>query len=185
MTLLQRFDDLIRLDWRLAREGSCWLVREPGAGHDLLRICGGRSLVFSLDRQGSDPFPYIKENTSLSGMRSVCDALVVTHVNGRDYVFAVEMKTGQSRNAEKQIESAKLFIEGINGLLRTHGHWSGDVTFCGVLSFKPRSQERKGTTARTPLPRPERNAAGIMLFRLKNHRRIDIPDLVTALEDAA
>ncbi len=185
MNLVTQFDNMIEAKIRLEREGGEWQLRETGAGatHTLLRIKGAQSLAFTLDKSGLDPFPFIKSNTVLSGMRSVCDAIAAVQVDDKPVIVAIEMKSSKSgeADAKKQLCRAKLFIDWLMSALTTNGHWGGGYEFCGVISLKPRSQERKGTTARTPLPSPIQHASGFKIFLLENHPTLDLVSLVNAM----
>lgn len=184
-TLTSCLDALIPADWKLKREGSYWQVSEPGAGNNLFEISGGPSVAFSLDRKEINAFPFW--GTALAGVRQVNDALVVAQVDGKAYVAAVEMKTspGATGDALKQIESGHFFIEWAAQLLRFHGHCANDYTFFGIVSLKPRSQPRKGTSRRCaelPAPRPSPHGSRYPVFVLENHPRASIADFVKQLE---
>lgn len=101
--------------------------------------------------------------------------------DGRAYAIAIEMKTGDEGKAEQQIQNGRLLLDWLFGLLGLHGHWRGNYCFCGVISFKPRRQERKGTTARNPLPEPTGNRWGYPVFRLYNHPRLNLADILESL----
>jgi hypothetical protein len=177
------FERLIHPDWLLERQGSEWLLREPQAGekqHGLLTIHGCKSLAFSLDKPGADPWPFLNSATH-PGIRGICDALVLVQKEGRAYAIAIEMKTKDEGRAERQIENARLFLNWLFGLLDLHSHWRGQYLFCGVISFKPRRQERKGATARTPLPAPQKSHRGYWIFRLRNHPRLNLADVLQSL----
>lgn len=186
MSLLQTFEDLIDPDWRLERKGGEWVVSEPGSEHSSLWISGTRSFAFSLDHKTEDRFPFMRENTPLAGMRSTCDAIVIATNRDETMVVAVEMKTKESDKAKalKQIESGRLLVEWLCDLLRFHGHWHGTYRFCGIISLKPRRQERKGTTSRRTapvLPPAETSRNSDPVYVLKNHPRLNLADLAKSI----
>ena len=154
--LVRCFEQLIHPEWLLERQGGEWLLRESqarGNQHSLLRIQGGPSLAFSLDKSGSDPWPFLGDK--LPGIRKVSDAIVLTQKQDRAYVIAIEMKSRDESKASQQIHNARLFIDWLFKLLETRRHWQGRYEFCGIISFRPRNQERRGTTARAAdLPKP-------------------------------
>jgi hypothetical protein len=185
MNLVTQFDKLIEDSIRLERDGSEWQLCETSAGatHTLLRIKGGQSLAFTLDMSGINLWPFIKGNTPLTGMRSVCDAIAAVQVGDKPVIVAIEMKSSKSgeASAKKQLCRAKLFIDWLMKLLEANGHWHGLYEFCGVISLKPRRQERKGTSGRTLLPSPIQHASGFKMFLLENHPKLDLVSLVSAL----
>ena len=184
-TLTNSFDALIPDEWKLARNGNLWRVPEPDAGNSLFEVSGGQSIAFSLDKKGSDAFPFF--SAALAGVRQVTDALVVAQINGKAYVAAIEMKTSPSAKADalKQIEAGRFFIAWATQLLSFHGHCANDYTFFGIVSLKPRSQPRKGTSRRCaelPAPAPSPHGMRYPVFVLENHPRASIADFVKKLE---
>lgn len=181
------FERLIHSDWWLKRDKGEWILSESQAkaGQNAeLRIHGGPSLAFSLDKPGANPWPFLNEATH-AGIRSICDALVIIEKDGFACVIAVEMKTKDEGNAENQIENGRLLLQWLFDLLNIHGHWRTEYQFCGVISFKPRRLERKGTTARTTFPKPETSRRGYPIFRLLNHPRLNLIELISHLDNPA
>jgi hypothetical protein len=188
MSLVAQFDKLIASDWKLPRNGNFWQVQEPDSGHCLFEVGGGQSLAFSLDKKGSDCFPFFS-SAAQTGMRQVNDAIVVAEVDGQPYVMAVEMKTSSKDKpkALRQIESGRCLVDWMEQLLRFHGHAGSPAIFCGVVSLKPRKQERKGASRRgAELPMPQNSPHGdYPVFVLANHPRASVQDLVRKLLEAA
>ena len=188
MSLVAQFEQLIASDWRLPRDGNFWQVQEPDSGHSLFEIGGGQSLAFSLDKKGMDCFPFFSSSAQ-AGIRQVNDAIVVAEVGGQPYVIAVEMKTTRKDKSKalKQIESGRCLFEWMERLLLFHVHAGSQASFCGIVSLKPRKQERKGTTRRgAELPMPENSPHGdYPVFVLENHPRASVQELVKKLADAA
>lgn len=185
-SLVQCLEDLIDNDWMLERSSSRWLVKESGnkSTHNLLEVTGGKSIAFSLDRPGSNAFPFMRPNTRLGGMRSVCDAIVIALLDGMPLVVMIEMKSTKKGDAEMQIQRTRAFMGWIVELLRINGHCAAKLKMCGVISFKPRQQERKGTTSHASMPKPcFKN--DLPVFQLKNHPRINLVDIASALKKAA
>lgn len=184
MNLVSQLDKLIEDSIRLERNGAEWCLHEssPRATHTLLRLRGGPALAFSLDIPGKDLFPFFKAGTPLAGMRSVCDAFAVVQVQDRALIMAIEMKSSSSgeADAKRQLSRAKCFIEWLIDSLTLNGHWYGTWDFCGIISLKPRRQERKGATSRTQLPSPKEHA-GFKFFVLENHPVLDLLTLAHAL----
>jgi hypothetical protein len=186
MSWVAHFDELIAPDFRLPRNGSLWQIHEPGAGNCLFEINGGASVGFTLDQSGKNVFPYF--NTQPAGMQQVNDGLVVAEVEGQAYVVAIEMKTSNSdRNRSKalrQIHAARCFVQWVEQLSRLNGYGAGEYKFVGVISLKPRSQPRKGTTSRQqdiPAPAPSPHG-GYPVFMLENHPRTSVQELVKKLK---
>jgi hypothetical protein len=185
MSLVSAFDELIDPEWKLARSYNYWQITEPGSQHSLLEIGGGKSYAFSLDhREKRERFPFFRANPQ-RGMRKANDAIIIAEYDGRLFVISVEMKTSinDKSSALKQIESGRHFVNWIDNLFRLYGHWQGEYLFFGVLSLKPRRQEKKGTTRRSAeLPDPEKCAGGYPVFVLANHPRVLVSDLIKKLD---
>lgn len=185
--LVTAFERLIPPNFVLTRQGSYWIVVEPGAGNSRFEISGGKSHAFTLDQEGMNVFPFF--SNALNGMKSVNDAIVVAVVGEDTFVVAVEMKTsrGQTGDALKQIESGRLFAAWVRQLLSFYGHWTGgSCKFFGVVSLKPRKQVRKGSTMRSaelPVPVQSNHGGGYPCFVLENHPRVSIADLVKKIMD--
>ncbi len=181
-TLVNSFDTLICSEFKLQRSGNFWRIQEPEAGNSLFEIGGCQSTAFSLDQKGQNVFPFFTFETQ--GIRQVNDALVVAQVDDKFYVVAIEMKTstGESK-ALRQIESGRFFIEWAVSVLRFVKACSDDYIFFGVVSFKPRNQPRKSGSRRSAeLPIPSVSPHGSYpVFRLRNHPRTSIIDLVRKL----
>jgi hypothetical protein len=180
--LVTAFQSLIPSRFVLSRNGSYWVVEEPGAGNSRFEIACGVSQAFTLDQDGLKVFPFFSD--ALRGLHAVNDAIVVAVVAGETYVVAVEMKTspGKTADALKQIESGRLFAAWARELLSFHGHWKGGACkFFGVVSLKPRNQVRKGSTSRSaelPIPTMSPHGGRYPCFVLENHPRVSVADLV-------
>ncbi len=184
MSLAAAFDALIDPTWQLVRTDGFWQLQEPGSPHSLLEIGGSKSYAFSLDhRENRERFPFFRANPQ-KGMRKANDAIVIADLNEQAFVVSIEMKRSISdkRDALKQIESGRHFVNWIDNLFRLHGHWRGQYRFFGIISLKPRRQEKKGTTRRSAeLPQPETCPYGYPVFTLTNHPRVFLPDLIHKL----
>lgn len=177
--LIFAFQSLIPKNFLLQKNGSYWVVLEPGAANNKFEISGGLSQAFSLEGRGA-VFPFFAHG--LKGVQSVNDAIVLAVVDGEPYVVAVEMKSSANKvpDALKQIESGRRFVAWARGLLSLHGHWpGGQCKFFGVVSLTPRRQVSKGATRRSAeLPAPDLHGFGFQYFVLGNHPRVSIADLV-------
>jgi len=188
--LVKCFEQLIHPDWKLPRDGSLWILTEPKNQNKQdknyqIELIGGPSFAFSLDQPGTDPWPFIMNAEDMRGMRKVCDALIVMQRDEQNYVIALEMKSNNEGKAERQIASSHLLINWLIDLLKLHNHWNGKWNFCGVISFTPRNQERKGATAKkTPVPKPSSSHWGYPVYRLHNHKRLDLVDLINSVDKA-
>lgn len=178
--LVTAFQQLVPASFALTRENNYWVLVEPRAPNGRFELSAGQSYGFTLDKPGVDAFPFC--SNALKGVKSVNDALVVAKVNDEVYVVAVEMKSseGQITDAVKQIESGRLFVAWVRQLLSLHGHWHGGACkFFGVVSLKPRSQSRKGTSTRGGvLPAPQTARGGYPYFVLTNQPRTSVEDLI-------
>lgn len=182
------FQGLISSDFVLPRDGNCWRIEEPGAGNSRFEIAGGKSQAFTLDRVGSNVFPFF--SSALPGVKAVNDGIVISVVNDETYVVAIEMKTSRNNVGEalRQIESGRLFALWAKALLSFNGHGPGTpCKFFGVVSLKPRRQTRKGCTSRSAeLPKPcdSPHGGGYPCFVLENHPRVSTFDLVEKIKAA-
>ncbi len=182
MSLVNTFDALIQDDWKLPRDGAFWLIREENnTSNPLLKVTGAKATGFSLDKSGAKPWPFLK---ALEGVLKVCDGIVVSQIEGRSYVLAIEMKSDNTTKAGKQIYSTWLLTEWLRGLLKLHGHWDGDWRFCGVISSTPRRQESKGTSRHVPSLQVYRDPPKYPLIHLRNQQKLNLIDLDNALEAA-
>lgn len=187
--LVNAFKELVPANFVLSREGGLWIVSETKAGNDKLEIGGVASHAFALDGASRGKvFPFF--SNALKGMQSVNDAIIVATVGEEHYVIGVELKTSNSGDALKQIESGRLFVSWVRELLRFYKHWSGgQYYFFGIVSMKPRKQIRKGLTTRgggAELPDPIKPHGTVLFpyFVLKNHPKINIQDFVKKLKAA-
>ena len=150
--LVDVFENLIQEDWRLLREDAAWLVQEKNNEKDpsknqILALTGTKMLGFSLDHNDirKNPWPYFKP---LKGIMRVNDAIIITRIQETHYVIAVELKSNNSGQANKQIKSAWYLMEYIRAILELNEHWKEGWVFCGLISSICRRQERKGTSRR-------------------------------------
>lgn len=190
--LITCFESLIPPQWKLSRENNYWQIMEDdsSAKNRLFQISSGKSVAFSLDKKENNLnlFPFFSEQ--LSGVRQVNDALIVFGGEDQSYIVAVEMKTSLNKKKEamKQIESGRLFMNWVIQLLWFHGHYSDSAVplFIGIVSLTPRQQPRKGSTRRcAELPDSETSPYGdYPVFLLKNHPRASISDLLKKLPNS-
>lgn len=174
--LVSVFESLIEDDWHLERQGSNWIVREHNLSstNSVLHVFGAQAIGFSLDQQGRAPWPFMK---GLKGMHRVCDAIIVAHLDGNEYVIAIEMKSSNTGGANKQIRSARVFVQWLLDLLKLNDHWKDTWRFCGVISSTPRRQIRKGTTRRAKEPLEVVSGSEYPVVHLKNRTRLNLHDL--------
>ncbi|MBS1139192.1 MAG: hypothetical protein H6R13_645 [Proteobacteria bacterium] len=173
--LVNIFGQLIHENWKLECKDADWFVRENSKTENPeLRISGASALGFSLDKgDGSDPWPFL---AALPGMRKVCDAILVTQIEDVSYVIAVEMKSGNTGKAPKQIASTWHFTEWLRELLKLNGHWDCDWKFCGLISSTPRRQEKKGTSRRRLKMTVNESSKGYRVAHICNERRLNLWD---------
>jgi hypothetical protein len=126
-SLIASYQALIPSGYLLPNQGGFWQLFEEDkqAGHTHFQIAGGRSVAFSLDKKGVNIFPFF--SSQLTGVCQVNDGLLVSDVDGQTYIVAIEMKTSETdkKDALKQIESGRLFVNWVIQLLRFHGHYLG------------------------------------------------------------
>lgn len=207
--LVECFRQLLVPDCIIPNEGAKWIIQEEqrGAENNWLELRGGPALVFSLDRSGFDPLPFIRSKSyptdkeatiyarlydrvePLAGVRQVCDALAVLQKNDVACIIAIEMKSKNAGHAECQIENSRLLVmEWLISSLKLYGHLPRyrKIDFYGVISFTPRNQERKGAGARAAdLPKPTRSRHGYDIFHLRNHPRLDLARILDSSESKA
>jgi hypothetical protein len=182
------FDDLISDAWRLERKGAYWIVREAAkdSNNKEVSIGGCPTIAFSLDKTGENPLPFVKDNCPKSGIRSVCDAMIVFIHQERTYFCAMDLKSGKEGDATRQIETGRHLFQWLIGLAHLNGHWPDvDLNDCffGIVNLAPRNQIRKGVTQRSAeIPAPDLSPFGAYkIFRLRNHPRVTLPLLVGQL----
>lgn len=182
MDLVSAFRELIHADYRLAQDAGHWVVQEsqPQTLNPEVRIAAGGALGFTLDRSGKNPLAFIKENTSLQGMRSFCDAIVVCDVNPQPVVLLLEMKSKNDGQARQQIQRSKKLVEWLLGLLALNGHCRETPQFMAVISKGTRRQERKGTTVRRAQLPTSTPLDGMPCWTLMNQRVVHLADLLKA-----
>jgi len=174
-TLVKVFDSLIDHAWCLERRDSDWFVREHNKTETPeLKVFGAKAFGFSLDQAGKTPWPFLQ---AMKGVRSVCDAVVVTCVEDCHYVVAIEMKSSNTSKAGKQIKGTRLLAQWLLDVLALHGHWTEEWKFCGVISCTPRRQERKGTTRRVREAIDMDKVSDYPVAYLKNRNRLNLHDL--------
>lgn len=172
-SLVDVFERLIEDDWKLEHKDADWLIREENkTANPEMRITGVKAVGFSLDQRGKNPWPFL---ANLAGVKKVCDAILVARIEDIHYVIAVEMKSGNTNKAPKQIASAHHFVEWLRGLLRLHDHWKDGWTFCGLISASPRKTERKGTSRRK-LDMSVSRSRGYAIATIRNQRRLNLID---------
>lgn len=182
------FEEVIDSKWKLKKNGSNVIVYET---HKLsknkeIKIGGAPLVGFSLDKAGQDPFPIFNSGTAKKGMKSVCDAMVVTQYNGDTYFFSLDMKSKKGAGAFKQIESGRILFDWVMNLVMCHGHTSASFNtpkFFGIVSLPPRNQQRKTLSRRSAdIPAPkDSHCKTYKVFTLPYHPSISIPKLIEAL----
>lgn len=175
-SIVEVFEQVICRDWLIERHNSDWYVREHNiTSNPVLKLFGAKAFGFSLE--GRIVWPFMNQ---LQGLHKVCDAIIVAEVDNTAFVVAVEMKSNNIGSATTQISNSWLFMEWLGGLLESHMKFRRDWLFCGLISYTPRRQERKGTSRRRPDISISNSGPYPVAF-IKNRVRLNILDLRNAL----
>lgn len=181
--LLQKFRELIHVDFILSQEAGYWKVIEtaPSALNKEVEIGGCKSFGFSLDKDGVEPWAFIKPNTTLAGMKQVCDSVVIAHDEDNDYIIAMDLKSTRSGSARKQIRSTKILVDWIIELMRQHNHWNGNYKFIGIINKVGRSQPKKRTSRRSNSVLVSQVEGEICFFELTDVKRVQLKEIISNL----
>ncbi len=143
--MIELFPRTIDSRYHLHRERKYWLLQEKQ--HDIRLLSPSRqSFGFSLD----DPDP---ENVPLAffGRRppkyitKMCDGMVAVLRRDQLYLFAVEIKTADKGDANRQLVNGRLFWRWLMSLYRRHGCLPGTVNVfhVGLLVWQPKQKVRQ------------------------------------------
>ncbi|MBT9097832.1 hypothetical protein KFZ76_08940 [Methylovulum psychrotolerans] len=99
------------------------------------------------------------EKTSISGLRSKNDAIIICEKDGKAFVFLIELKSKDTGKYLQQLKLSKLFVNFVidrfnciksindNKLDKHHGFIKEDIEFRGIL-FRCRNRQDKGGTSK-------------------------------------
>lgn len=171
-SLVELFEQLIHEEWRLETEGNQWVIRETQqTNNPELRIGGCRSLGFSLDKAGTNPWPFIK-SAAPKGIRSACDGIIIAERENQTVIFAVELKSGSEGKAHKQLTSSRYLIDYLCKLLTLHTTWSGEYIFAAIIASTPtRRTVNKRPTAKDLFP----------IYPIENQSTVKLTDFMDKL----
>lgn len=96
-----------------------------------------------------------KDKGGLDGLRQFCDYILLMEKNNKLYVFLIELKSGNPKDAGKQLDAAEIFMDYIRRTAEriklTNGFTSFDssnirtakVLVCGTNGAKPKTKKSK------------------------------------------
>ncbi len=138
--------------YHLHREQRRWLVRDQQ--HSLSLLAPSRqSFGFSLDVPGPDNPPLAFFGGSPPKyIAKMCDGMVAVLHRDRLYLFAVEIKTADKGDANKQLVNGRLFWRWLMSLYRRHGHLPEalPVFYVRLLVWQPEKRPVKGKATAFP-----------------------------------
>ncbi len=157
MSLVECFKSIINAAFHLntAPRPESIVVQEKGGNDNgfSLTFVGGKNIsYFGFVVEAGDPEPLAllgSQNTpgvGLTGIRKMCDGIIIFSQGEREYVLGVELKSGDTQDAHKQIRNGEILCEWLSKLLKEYGHWNGSYKFCDVIAKHQRRTSNKGTT---------------------------------------
>lgn len=118
---MSEYSQLCRiLDKSFLSPSQEWMVESKGT-HKPQKVqldkTGRRNIVSALYRFDLDVTEFLpffnQSDESPEGLRKFCDYVLLVDLNGKPYVFLIEMKRGASADAEKQLKASQTFMEYI------------------------------------------------------------------------
>ena len=135
---------------KLKRDNRDWLITDTNTNIQA-RSPHRHSMGFSLDVPGSKQKPLAFFSSSPSqGLEKMCDALIAVVDQSKLYLFAIEIKSGNTEDYRKQLANGRHFWRWLIALCKEHGYLplQSASLYIAVLIWKPReNQVRKGATA--------------------------------------
>ncbi len=171
--------DTIDPRYHVPRQGRDWIVKsEPKIK---VRSPHRHSAAFCLEHGKSKGLAFFSDN-SPRHLAKMYDALIAIRHTDELYLFAIEVKTANKADYNKQLANGKYFWDWLTALFREHGYLNETVRHIGLLIWQPREKSvRKGTTthAGSKLEKVESGS----LFDLKlEARNVDHIQLIEILE---
>ncbi len=159
--MIDLFPRTIAPRYHLDREQRYWLVR--GQQRNIRLLSPSRqSFGFSLDVPDPDNPPLgFFGGSPPKHIAKMCDGMAAVLRRDRLYLFAVEIKTADKGDANRQLANGRLFWRWLMELYRRHGHLPEALTisYIRLLAWQPEEQpaDRQSSTfpdVDGPLGRP-------------------------------
>ena len=135
---------------KLKRDNRDWLIPDTNTNIQA-RSPHRHSMGFSLDVPGSKQKSLAFFSSSPpQGLEKMCDALIAVVDQSKLYLFAIEIKSGNTEDYRKQLANGRHFWRWLIALCKEHGYLplQSAPLYIAVLIWKPRKKQvRKGATA--------------------------------------
>lgn len=132
------------------------------------------SAIFHPDKANQPICSFLKTE---KGLQKACDAIFVTHLQGKNYVTFCELKSGTTRGSSAQLKSARCLFDYLKDVVRSRNNnlTELDWTYRYVLlqtrrtsksKTRPNAGDRKGISADDPLIIKVHNNAQLKIEQL-------------------
>ena len=125
----------------------------------ILSRCIDNYTLYRFDNEEQEFMPFFNKNHKdkggLDGLRRFCDYILLAERNNKLYVFLIELKSGNHKDAGKQLDAAEVFMDYIRRTAErikfTNGFTSFDssnirtakVLVCGIQGAKPKTKKSR------------------------------------------
>ncbi len=195
MSLVECFKSIIDATFHLntAPRPESIVVQEKGGNDNgfSLTFVGGKNIAyFGFVAEAGNPEPLAllgsqnMPGVGLTDVRKMCDGIVIFSQSEREYILGVEMKSGSTKNAHRQIRNGEILCEWLIKLLREYEHWDGNYTFHGVIAKSPRKINDKGTTRHNDRYLEMETCGGRKNFRLRNCNKAYLIHIAKRIQQA-
>ena len=180
-TVIDTIQQTINGQCRLRRQDRNWII--PAQPPIAIRAPHRHSIAFSLDDPQNKYLAFF-DSKPPRHLAKMCDALAAVWHADQLYLFAIEVKTGNKDDANKQIANGQHFWAWLEALLKEHGYLHAEIRHIDLLIWKPRiddSQQlmkREEALKRAPDKRPLGNGAFSVRFEAQNISHIQLLDLI-------
>ncbi len=195
MSLVECFKSIInarfRLDPTSQSEGVIVKEKEDGGKTFSLTFVKNKNIAcFGFMAEAGNPEPLAllasqdTRKVGLSGVRKMCDGIIIFSQGEREYILGVELKSGGTQNAHQQIQNGEFLCEWLSKLLKEYRHWNGNYKFCGVIAKPQRKISDKGTTKHNGHRLKIETNQGRNILNLRNSSREYLFQIARSIDQA-
>lgn len=129
--------------YHLRRQNEDWLIQ----GQTTIQVRSPRchSIGFSLDSPSPKPLAFFSKSPPRH-LAKMCDAMIAVLDKQKLYLFAIEVKTRNKNDSDKQLANGRHFWRWLMALCCQHGYLCTEPVYIAVLVWQPQKQVRKGAT---------------------------------------
>ncbi len=185
MSIDELFCQSIDKNFRLDRQGRKWTIE--GATNVQIHVPTNKSVGFCLEDieenkpvEGNKAFPFF--GNPPEHVAKMCDGIIALSYKDKDYIFMIELKSGNTDDYKIQIKNGQYFCEWLLTLFEKYCHYEKKVHFIGLLCYKSK-MTKKDETGRNQSPASPTRYMDLPIYKYRDQENIDLINVIKAMSN--